>query len=792
VQVKSRSFARRVLGYAGLILAAALLMITVRAGSASAALVMEAFPGGPVATDTTPTFHGSSSDVFDPVTVDIYQGETAGGEPVRAPTAYPSSISGSWSITVITPLEPGTYTAVAEQAELGGVGRTETSAPYTFTVVTMPPTVTLNQLPSRSNETTPSFSGTATGSSAVTVEVYRGASAQGNPVATLRAEVAEGDWVSASIAVPLAEGQYTAQATQPSSLDASLVGVSNAVTFEVDTEPPTVTLDQPASPSNDTAPTFSGTASETSPVTVEIFQGKEITGTPVATATAQGTGAGFTSEPATPALPRGKHTFTALATQPSTLQNPPGTSARVTFEVDTEPPAVKMNALPSPSNDTTPSFSGTASEAGPVNVKVFAGPKAAGEPVATAAATVSMTASGGSWISGHATPALGDGTYTALATEPSAIGNPAGTSTVTFTVDTAAPIVTMQPLPSPSANRAPSFSGTASDDTPVSVDIYRGASADGPVVASAEAEVVHGNWLSGRASPELQWGEYTAVATEPSSIGNPSGSSGTVTFAVEQIPPAVVSEAATEVGRASAALRASVDPDGAGVSQCYFEYGITPAYGTRIECGLVSEAPAFPPASTAALPVLARIFSLSPSTTYHFRIVAVGEGGTGVGADETFTTLPPFVFPEEGSAGRTASAPKAAASVRSIASGRLATLIGAQLVPHTSTATIAALLKSGIFKMRFKMPEAGRAVIDWYYRALPAKRTRKDAPVTILVASGTVASRAAATDVVTLHLTSSGRRLLARSSRLRLSASCTFKPVNGASVTASKTFELKR
>ena len=45
--------------------------------------------------------------------------------------------------------------------------------------------------------------------------------------------------------------------------------------------------------------------------------------------------------------------------------------------------------------------------------------------------------------------------------------------------------------------------------------------------------------------------------------------------------------------RTSAALYASVNPRGGGVSACYFEYGST-AYGTDIECGFVSGLSAFP------------------------------------------------------------------------------------------------------------------------------------------------------------------------------------------------------
>ena len=159
--------------------------------------------------------------------------------------------------------------------------------------------------------------------------------------------------------------------------------------------------------------------------------------------------------------------------------------------------------------------------------------------------------------------------------------------------------MTLNALPSPSGNVTPSFSGTASDHTPVTVDIYAGPRAEGPVVASVTAEADGGEWRLGQTRAPLCRGANTPpLATQPSSIGNPSGASSPMTFAVEPIAPAVATEAASAVTRTSAALYASVDPDSAGVGACYFEYGTTPAYGQSVECGFVSEITAFPPSGS--------------------------------------------------------------------------------------------------------------------------------------------------------------------------------------------------
>ncbi len=85
----------------------------------------------------------------------------------------------------------------------------------------------------------------------------------------------------------------------------------------------------------------------------------------------------------------GKHAFTAYATEKSAVGNADGKSETVAFEVDTEPPGVSIVGPPSPSNDTTPAFSGTASENTEVTVHVFEGADEVG--------SASTTASGGTW-----------------------------------------------------------------------------------------------------------------------------------------------------------------------------------------------------------------------------------------------------------------------------------------------------------------------------------------------------------------------------------------------------------
>jgi hypothetical protein len=141
---------------------------------------------------------------------------------------------------------------------------------------------------------------------------------------------------------------------------------------------------------------------------------------------------------------------------------------------------------------------------------------------------------GGNWSVGPADPPLADGTYTAQAAQT--IGLETGVSVpVTFTVETAAPVVTLNSPGAALVDTTPSFTGSASDTTPVTVQIHLGPTAKGVVVSKATATGTRGSWTSGKATPALSIGQYTAVATQPSSLGNPAGRSGAVTFTI--VPP---------------------------------------------------------------------------------------------------------------------------------------------------------------------------------------------------------------------------------------------------------------
>ena len=87
-------------------------------------------------------------------------------------------------------------------------------------------------------------------------------------------------------------------------------------------------------------------------------------------------------------------------------------------------------------------------------------------------------------------------------------------------------------------------------------------------------------------------------------------------------------------GSTAARLQGVLDPGGQQL-EWFFEYGPTDAYGA-------CTAPVALLAGATAGPVAATLTGLAASTTYHFRLVALGAGGTSgvAGADTSFTTLP--------------------------------------------------------------------------------------------------------------------------------------------------------
>jgi hypothetical protein len=150
------------------------------------------------------------------------------------------------------------------------------------------------------------------------------------------------------------------------------------------------------------------------------------------------------------------------------------------------------------------------------------------------------------------------------------------------------------------------------------------------------------------ASGEVGEGEFglgLALSSDGSTalIGGPGDSSGVgaAWWFTRNRAPGVVTGSASSITQTSATLNATVNPEGETVSDCHFEYGPTPEYGTSVPCAEL------PGSGESPVTASAPVSGLSEDTTYHFRIVATNPTSTSFGGDSTFTTLPPPPDPPE-------------------------------------------------------------------------------------------------------------------------------------------------
>ncbi|MGA9858403.1 MAG: hypothetical protein WBQ18_11120 [Solirubrobacteraceae bacterium] len=112
------------------------------------------------------------------------------------------------------------------------------------------------------------------------------------------------------------------------------------------------------------------------------------------------------------------------------------------------------------------------------------------------------------------------------------------------------------------------------------------------------------------------------------SIGIAAASLG-ATASAAPVAPTVTTTNAVAVATSSESILGTVNPNGS-PTRYYFQYGPTTTYG--------STTPTHDAGSgSTALTEAESLNGLTPGSVYHYRLVAVGPGGTSQGVDETFT-----------------------------------------------------------------------------------------------------------------------------------------------------------
>ena len=417
--------------------------------------------------DTTPSFSFSSSEGGS-----TFECRIDGGS--WSPCASPDTISPA--------LAAGSHTFDVRATDAAG-NTDGTPASYTWTVDLAAPNTTIGSNPNDpSNNTTPSFSFS---------------SSEGG--STFECRIDGGSWTACTspdtISPALGAGGHTFD-VRATDAAGNTDGTPATYTWTVDLTAPNTTIgSSPSSPSGNTTPTFTFSASEAGSTFECRLDG--------------GSWNPCTSpDTISPALGAGTHTFDVRATDQA--GNTDATPASYTWAIDLTAPNTTIDSSPTdPSNNTTPSFTFSASEPG---------------------STFECRLDGGSWspctTPKTVSPALGAGSHTFDVRATDQAGNTDATpASYTWTIDLTAPNTTLGSSPNdPSNNTTPSFSFSSSEPG-----------------STFECRLDGGSW-SGCASPDtvspaLAAGSHTFDVRATDAAGNTDGTPASYTWTVDLTAP---------------------------------------------------------------------------------------------------------------------------------------------------------------------------------------------------------------------------------------------------------------
>jgi hypothetical protein len=450
----------------------------------------------------------------------------------------------------------GVYTLTVTATDAAGNVSDAGSASYTLDT-TPPPVPTIVAPPSPSNDLTPSFT---IGDAEVGATLTCAFVDPSNNVVFSGTCPADGTFDTTSDTV---DGQYRLTVT---ATDEAGNQSSASASWTRDTTPPPVpNVSVPPSPSNDLAPTFGISDSEsdatfgcvlTSPTSVNVFSG-------ACPANGIFTVAGFGDGP---------YSLAVTATDPTGNTSAPRV---VSYVLDTTPPpAPSVNLLApllSTSNVTSPQFTVSDTQPGVSYVCSVTGVTPVPPSAITCGATTTVNLSG-----------LGrDGDYTLSVSAVDVAGNISAPGTITYTLDTTAPPnPTVVAPPSPSKDLTPTF---AISDT--ESDVVLGCVLTGPgnTIAFSNLCPPDGTFdLTGFGD-----GTYVLSVTATDPAGNVAATN-TAQYVLDTTPPPVPSVSlttpATSPGNVTAPQFAVSDGE-PGVTYSCAVTGPTTVPASAISCG---------------------------------------------------------------------------------------------------------------------------------------------------------------------------------------------------------------
>ncbi len=434
--------------------------------------------------DASPTLSGTVTDAASNVQLVQYQinGTSGTWHDCGATDGTFSSSTESFSCTVSPDLSDGNYSVYVRGIDsLTNTGSGGALASDNFTIDITPPTI-----PGTPSATTGATDNTPTWQWARSTDVSAGLSATN----AYTLEWSRSNTFSSGVSTTQVGTNNCSEATCTFTHSATLIDgtwyirikatdlVGNVSSYStngvllVDATNPTISLTAISpDPGTETHPTLSGTATDsTSTIASVQYQVDSTSGTWSSCTATDGSFNGqseaFTCTIAT-ALTGGTHTIYTRATDSSGNITSNLLAYRDTYSVDIAAPSMSITPLsPNPTNDTTPTFSGTATD----------------DTAQVSAVQYQVDGTGSTWRSCAATDGTFDeqseaftctttaqinGVHTLYVRSTDSAGNTtinASAVTASFTIDTVAPQITVTPLtPDPTSDTTPSLTGTVSD-----------------------------------------------------------------------------------------------------------------------------------------------------------------------------------------------------------------------------------------------------------------------------------------------------------------------------------------
>ncbi|WP_342165029.1 beta strand repeat-containing protein [Methylobacterium sp. SD21] len=483
---------------------------------------------GGLTNQATQTISGTIGAVDAGATVTLTEGGTVLG------TAIAGS-DGSWSAAVIF-TGNGDHTVIASATD--EAGNTGTSGGLTYTVDTTPPTVTFTSAGGLTNHANQTVSGTVdSGHAGLTVTIAENGAAIGS--ATVQAD---GSW---STGVSLSgDGVHTLLASDTDL--AGNTGTSAPLRFTLDTAAPVIALTSTGGLTNQLNQTVAGTVgTQDAGSTVSISDNGQVVGT--ATVQTDGTWS-------TKVVLSGDGAHTLVASDTDQAGNT-GHSANLTYTLDTTAPTVAVTSSGGLTNQSGQTITGTvgAQDAGSTVTLTDAG-----QVVGTA--TVQTD---GTWST--KVTLAGDGTHSLVATDTDQAGNTGTSATVSYTLDTTAPTVTLTSAGGLTNQPNQTVTGKVGvQDAGSVVTVTDNGHAIGTATVQGD-----GSWstkvtLAGD-------GTHSLVATDTDQAGN-TGHSATVTATLDTTAPDIdFTSYGGTVHSATQTVRGTVGVEDAGATVTIFE-----------------------------------------------------------------------------------------------------------------------------------------------------------------------------------------------------------------------------